>query len=169
MPTTTYTPIASVTLSADSPQVVFSGLPQTFRDLIFSIQVLGTVNDVGVWLRYNGDSGTNYSNVVMAGFNPSNTGSGTPVNNYIMTGGWQVGIGTSGERATILGSIMDFSATDKHKTSLVRWRVKANSGDEVSASAGRWANNAAITSISFQPASGSFLSGSTFNLFGVIS
>ena len=169
MPTATYTPIASVTLSASASEVVFSGLPQTYRDLILVFTGLGTSNDVGVQIRYNGDSGANYSNVVMSGFNPSNTGSGTPTTTAIQAAGWQVGIGTSGERTTFIAQIMDYSATDKHKTSLIRARTKSDGGgDEVSAWAGRWANTTAISSIRVATASGSIASGATLNLFGVI-
>jgi hypothetical protein len=61
---------------------------------------------------------------------------------------------------------MDYSATDKHKTVLARHN---NSAGEVSMSAGRWASNTAINSISLKVLpSGSFNSGATFSLYGVI-
>jgi hypothetical protein len=62
---------------------------------------------------------------------------------------------------------MDYSATNKHKTVLVR---ADNANSITMAHAARWANTSAITSIvltSFEGA-GNFAIGSTFSLYGVI-
>ena len=61
-------------------------------------------------------------------------------------------------------SFMDYSATDKHKTVLIR----ANHPGETVACAGRWANTAAITSITINTAS-TFVIGSVFSLYGIVS
>ncbi len=65
-----------------------------------------------------------------------------------------------------IAQIMDYSATDKHKTVLVRVGNVGNS--EVGANAGRWASTAAITSVRVAPNDGTFSSGSTFNLYGIV-
>jgi hypothetical protein len=61
--------------------------------------------------------------------------------------------------------IMDYSATDKHKTALSR---SNNAGVVVSAHAGRWANTSAVTSINIEAIGLLYQSGSTFSLYGVI-
>jgi hypothetical protein len=71
------------------------------------------------------------------------------------------GSATSGQTSII--QIMDYSATDKHKTVLIRNGLASTF---VNASANRWANTAAITTVSFQV--GTYGAGSTFNLYGVI-
>ena len=68
-------------------------------------------------------------------------------------------------RVPIQISIMDYSATDKHKTVLSR-SGQANSA--VDAWAGRWANTTGITSFGMAPATGNFQAGSVFSLYGVI-
>jgi hypothetical protein len=60
---------------------------------------------------------------------------------------------------------MDFSATDKHKTFLSR---NGQAAGLVIATAGRWANTSAVTSMSVNINSGTFSTGHTFNLYGVI-
>jgi hypothetical protein len=62
---------------------------------------------------------------------------------------------------------MDYSATDKHKTVISRFGSAAR---ETQATASRWANTAALTSINFFQESGgvTFSTGSTFSLYGVI-
>jgi hypothetical protein len=64
--------------------------------------------------------------------------------------------------------IMDYSATDKHKTALLR--ESENQITTVLAEAQRWANTNAITTLTVVPQTGPNLaSGSTFSLYGVIS
>jgi hypothetical protein len=167
MPTNTYTPIASVTLSDTASQVVFSGLPQTFRDLIVVASASGTVNDQGMRLRFNGDSGSNYSTVAMGGW--SNTAfSFQTTTTHALFYSIQIGVNTNGIHTPVIGQIMDYSATDKHKTLLTRANGQNNSTTETTALATRWANTSAINSMSFTLSSGSFASGSTFTVFGVI-
>ena len=56
----TYTPIASITLASAASSVTFSGIPQTYTDLVVVIN--GTSSASGE-LRYrlNGNTGSNYS------------------------------------------------------------------------------------------------------------
>jgi hypothetical protein len=69
--------------------------------------------------------------------------------------------------------IMDYSATDKHKTIL--GRGNSNAGDGVTAHAARWANTVAMTAFAVFPernlqgASSQWAIGTTFNLFGIAS
>jgi hypothetical protein len=159
--TNTYTPIASVTLSATASEVVFSGLPQSFRDLIVVASALtnGGSNNVAV-VRVNGDTGSNYSRVQMIGdgsITPTFAGSGENA----FYGSY---FGTSTAPSSCVYQFMDYSQTNKHKTVLMRTDIDTRT----MASANRWGNIAAISSISLAPNSGSFTSGSTFTVFGVI-
>jgi len=75
----------------------------------------------------------------------------------------------SNNHAVFTVNIMDYSATDKHKTVLTRASTAASS---VWAIAGRVATTSAITSVAFigpDDASDQFLSGSTFALYGIVS
>jgi hypothetical protein len=159
MPTNTYTPIASVTLSATASEVVFSGLPQSFRDLIVVVDGTSTT-DTGLLIQFNGDTtNANYPYVWMLG-NGSTTSSGTAT------------IPTFGDIRTYSNSniiqIMDYSATDKQKTVLNRGNFAGSTNPFVIAFAGRWANTAAINSIRLAPNGFNFNSGSTLTIYGVI-
>ena len=153
MPTPTYTPLATVTLGSSAASVTFSSIPGTYRDLILTIahskSALTTFR-----MNFNGDTTSgNYSGIYMAGSFTSPI-SGT---------GIDLGYGQALSLQQI--QIMDYSATDKHKTHLIRHnRIE----DQILAQATRWANTAAITSLSLVSNSGTFSTGSTFNLFGVI-
>jgi hypothetical protein len=158
MPTPTYTPLATVTLGTTASSVTFSNIPATYRDLIVIFNGTGTASSNLIY-RINGDTGGNYNRVQMQG-NGSTTASAVGSNE---TESYAVGIGSVRTMARI--ELLDYSATNKHKTSLAR-------GDDTSglviARANRWANTAAITSIACIAAGTTFATGSTLSLYGVI-
>jgi hypothetical protein len=160
VPTPTYTPLATVTLGSSASSVSFSSIPATYRDLV--LVVSGTTSTgAGAPTRFNGDSGSNYSQVFAAGDGSSpfsSSGSGTSL---------EIGFFTANPAMSIT-QIMDYSATDKHKTVLVRYGSPASS-NVTAMRAARWANTSAITSLAITLGSGSFLTGSTFNLYGIAS
>jgi hypothetical protein len=161
MPTPTYDLIASTTLAAASSEVVFGSLPQTYRDLVLILNTKLTTSSGTIRIRLNGDSGTNYSDVVMNG-NGSTTASNSRTG---QTGAFAGSVGTADTNTVI--QIMDYSATDKHKTLLTRENEPANL---VAARAARYASTSAVTSVLVGNDAGqTFASGCTFNLYGVIS
>ena len=163
MPTPTYTPLATVTLGADAASVTFSSIPATYRDLILILNGQSTAGEIS--FRLNADSGSNYSQVFMRGSSTTQSGASTFNKAFPF-------INSVGNATRLVGQIqfMDYSATDKHKTNLSRTGYVQNSDSAFSteATAIRWANTAAITTIAFT-STGSFASGSTFNLYGIAS
>jgi hypothetical protein len=160
MPTPTYTPLATVTLGASAASVTFSSIPATYRDLI--LVIIGnssTLSAASVAARPNNDS-VNASGVFMVG-----TGSTTSSATFT-SGIFVASLAPSNlSNSTGITHIMDYSATDKHKTFLNR---NSDAGDFVGAQAERWASTSAITSLVLIPTSQSLGSGTTFSLYGVI-
>jgi len=157
MPTPTYTPLATVTLGASATSVTFSSIPATYRDLIIVFSGSGSSGST-MSARFNSDTGSNYSRIFMGG-NGSSTFSGADSDTSM---GLQSG---QPNQRMIIWQIMDYSATDKHKTSLLR---TDDAAFETTARAFRWANTAAINTVVLNAASTGFTSGSTFSLYGVI-
>jgi hypothetical protein len=159
MPTPTYTPLATVTLGSSASSVTFSSIPATYRDLILVFDGTATANSV-VNFRYNGDSGANYYRVGMEG-------DGTTASSYFGTDATSLRvINWRTARSNAIHQIMDYSATDKHKTSISR----GNPTDVgVQSAAGRWASTAAITSIALTLDANQFAAGCTFSLYGIAS
>jgi hypothetical protein len=154
MPKKTYTQINSVTLAAASATVTFSSIPATMRDLVIVVNGNTSANQF-TGLRFNSDSGSNYSMVRMYTGPTSSTDTRT------------YGLLTTGNPSLTLNSIaqiMDYSATDKHKTVLIRSNIPA---DNVAAHAVRWANTAAITAVAVEAISTTWAVGTTFNLYGI--
>ena len=158
MPTPTYVALATFTASGGETGVTFGSI-SGYRDLIVTYD-FKTPSDSELRLEYNGDSGSNYPEVIMYNFGASGSDSATATLSYVPT--------AASPYTEFWGQaqILDASATDKHKTTLVR---SNNTGEYVLAYASRWANTNAITSIECYLTTSSFSSGSTINLFGIVS
>jgi hypothetical protein len=162
MPTPTYKPLATVTLGSSAASVTFSSIPATYRDLV--LVVAGTTTgSAGLRMRLNNDSGTNYSYVNMYGV--ASAGSETASSQNILFPG--VVTLSSGQRFTYTAQVMDYYATDKHKT--VLYRANENNAAAVSANASRWASTSAVTSIQLSLSANSYDTGTTVNLYGIVS
>jgi hypothetical protein len=159
MPTPTYTPLATVTLGSSAASVTFSSIPATYRDLILVVDNAATGVDQQFGYRFNGDSGANYPWVYALG---SSSGAGAASGSSDLQG--RLGnINTT--RSNHLLQIMDYSATDKHKTTLARSNDATRSQSWMFA--GRWANTAAITSVRIAPVADFFSTGAVVSLYGI--
>lgn len=165
MPTPTYVPLATITLGATEADIVFSSIPATYRDLI----LVGNVGTTAAAfangeLQFNADTGTNYSRVQAIGTNVNTAvsfaaGSENAIKAILFSDDLV--------RGTNIFQIMDYSATDKHKTVLLRSSIMPSGEDRVMMSAGRYASNTAISSLRVFPSGASFSIGSTWSLYGV--
>ena len=163
MPTTTYTPIASTTLTGTQTTVTFSSIPGTYRDLIVIISALASNNVSSPYLTINADTGANYNRVRMSGdgastFSNAQTGQTSALLRY------QGGISNTTPTPIII-DFLDYSATDKHKTFLSKCQNAAAATD---ITAHRWASTSAITTLAFDLGGLNWAAGSTFSLYGVI-
>lgn len=158
--TATYDLIASNVLGSTTTTVTFSSIPATYRDLILVAEVLGSGGNAGTRIQFNGDTGSNYPQVEMSG-NGTTASSGAPTLAYI-----NGQTGTTTARGLTILQVMDYSATDKHKTSLSRY---GRADSATAAGASRWANTAAINQITIFAPVNTYAIGSTFYLYGIVS
>jgi len=164
MATPTYDLLESVTLTTSASSVTFSSIDQSYGDLVLQMEAVATSSNTPK-VRFNSDSGSNYYSVSMQGLANGNTGSYSSTSNFLTV---QVAnVKTKPSLFTV--QILDYSATDKHKSALSRCVGVENDGslDRVGAVAARWANTSAITSITLDGSNGSWDTGATFNLYGV--
>lgn len=158
MPTAQYTALANLTLGSTASSVTFSSIVGTYRDLMLVVQAKNTSGATGLRGRFNGDSGTNYSFVLM-------DGDGSTAASVAASGQNLLSMGTNSTADNVqIVNVMDYSATNKHKTVLTRANGASSS---VTAFANRWASTAAITTFLIFPEANSFAAGSSFALYGV--
>ena len=160
----TYTPVASQTLSASASSVTFSNIPQDYTDLVLIASFSSAAADNDVRCTVNGDTGSNYSYTRISGSGSTAT-SGRASTTYIPS---YFVIGTSTNPQTIIWNMMNYSNSTTYKTILSR--ISA-ADKELSAEVALWRNTAPITSVTFTNAGNNspaqFASGSVFSLYGI--
>jgi hypothetical protein len=162
MPTPTYTPLANTTLGSSASSVTFSSISGSYRDLILVFNGSASA-DENMRFRFNGST-SGYTAIEAAGSGSVTAKATNPASGagYVTINYPSVGTG----RTVGVYQFMDYSATDKQKSVLLR----NNSSDWGTAmTSARWANTAAITSIQLYPNAGTFSAGSTFALYGIAS
>ena len=154
----TYTPIATSTLGSAASSVTFSSI-SGYTDLVLITSCNVTASSQEVQLRYNGDAGNNYSTTNLLG-----TGSGVGSNRQSNTSNAWIGLANTTNRGVIVTQIQNYSNTTTYKTAISRSSV---ADYEVDAMVSLWRNTAAITSIEVKLSGSTFVSGSTFTLYGI--
>jgi hypothetical protein len=120
-------------------------------------------------MRFNSDSGTNYSAHLLYGNGSAASASGYFSEAQIYLDGGATGAAqTSGVFAAGVLDILDYSNTNKYKTSRHLLGYDNNGSGAVYLSSGRWGSTSAISTITLTSGSGStFQQYSSFSLYGI--
>jgi hypothetical protein len=155
----TYDSIATVTLGSAQSSVTFSSF-SGYTDLVVIGNTKNTANsgdEVGI--RFNSDTGSNYSRTRLFATASSASSDRTANSNK-----GAVQINDTSDFTPFIANIQNYANPNIFKTILSR----GNSGGYISAYVSLWRNTAAITSITFLPDSGTtFTSGCSFTLYGI--
>lgn len=163
--------IARTVLGSDTASVDFTGIPATYENLMATYLARGTGSNLWsrVYLRLNGDSGSNYQ---------SGSGGRTGVSFVAVDG-------ASGQAQMTVGLLPDASATAAYPaagTLTVAGYARTVFNKVVSCvdvspastaihgailTGGLWASTAAVNQVTFLASSGNFVAGSVFTLYGV--
>jgi len=155
----TYTELLKTTVGTATPSITFdlTGI-SGYTDLVLIVSATNPTNDSGLLIRFNSDSGSNYSDTSIYG-NGSSAVSFRASNATGMNAGrTDTGISTN------IINIQNYANTTTYKTVLTR----GNDSALVIATVGLWRNTAAITSITvYDQNARNFSTGSTFSLYGI--
>jgi len=172
MPTPTYSPIVTQTLSSDTTSITFSSIPSTYVDLVLvmSAQSTRTDYDSPAWLQFNSDTGTNYSYTYIYSGSVGTIGVGGSrvANDTGITVGYIAAASGSSQFSPVITNIQSYGNASIYKGCISRGNEAITSGTfyGVSAFAGLWRNTAAINTIKINTITG-FKSGSSFTLYGI--
>lgn len=167
----TYEPIATTTVAVAAASITFSSIAGTYTDLRLVINGLGLDTAVGYStcaLRFNGDTGSNYSYTRIYGDGTSATSD----NGSNMTSG-RVGYITTALTATDMRSLLEVNifsyAGSTNKTTLSAASNENNvAGINVQRNVMLWRSTSAITSITAIFTGGiNFAAGTTATLYGI--
>jgi hypothetical protein len=157
---TTYTPLATTTLGSNTTTVTFSSISSAYTDLILVASTKNTTTSVNsLQMAFNSDSGSNYSFSIIYG-DGSAVASARYTTQSVGVAGWD---STTNFTPTII-NIQNYSNATTYKTAISR---SADAGGRNSAFVNLWRSTAAISTVSLTSQSASFVTGSTFTLYGI--
>lgn len=162
MATNTYVALDKVTVSGTSTgTITFSSIPSTYTDLVL-ISNLTSSAQVGCQLTINSTT-SGYSTTQVYGSGSAASSNRSSSMSYI-----NYAIGYIDTLTTIICNFMNYSNTTTYKTMLLRKSNGSTAASTyVSAETALWSNTSAINRIDITLASGYFVAGSTFSLYGI--
>lgn len=167
--------IATVTVGAGgSSSVTISSIPSTYTHL--QLRVFAQTNRVTygrdyVFLRFNGDTGTNYAWHQMTGDGSTTVSSGNASQNQGIFA--EIGTSTGGAFGVGITDILDYANTSKYKTARTlgggdHSGTIGGFGGTVTPTSSLWQSTSAISSLTLYPSSGTaFTQYSSFALYGI--
>jgi hypothetical protein len=153
--------IQTVTLGSTASSISFTSIPSTWKHLQIRYSLTAAAPaDCG--LRFNSDSGTNYSSHLVRGNPPNAQAYAYPSQGYATV---QFNIGYNTSVAVI--DILDYTNVNKNKTlrSLAGW--DNNGSGNMDFWSGAWYNTSAVTNIDLVALTTTFSVNSKFALYGV--
>ena len=160
----TYTPVASQTLSASASSVTFSNIPQGYTDIEIVIEGIAAADSGQYYVTLNGDvTYNNYSTTQLGGDGTSAFSQRYNSGNFAYQSmvGWPR---TSRFNSKVF--LQNYSNSTTYKTFLWRHNAAGTYGYTV-AGVNLWRNTAAITSITITCTATTFSSGTMFSLYGI--
>jgi hypothetical protein len=148
------------TLSSATNTVAFTSIPQTYTDLVLVWDITATVSgNPACNLRFNSDSGTNYSYTYITSTGPA---TGRSANTTAL---WSTLSGITASRVNGFFNIMNYSNANVFKTVLC---TSGDTSNQVFAVGNLWRSTSAVTRIDVgSGGADTWAAGSVFTLYGI--
>lgn len=147
--------------------VTFSSIPSTYKHLQIRAIALSNSDSVPVLMRFNSDSGSNYSWHTLNGQGgAAASGAGASASSVILTLNANRGLNASNPWAYVI-DILDYTDTNKYTTVRALHGADYNGSGEINLTSGNWRNTAAVSTITLSMASSGFNQYSHFALYGI--
>jgi hypothetical protein len=171
MPTNTYVALRTEVLTSATSSVTFSlsGIAG-YTDLVIvsSIQSARAAQLDSLAVRFNGDTGNNYSYTFLFANTAEGLKSARGSNQSNIFIGNFAANSTANTFGTNILQINNYSNSTTFKTTISRSGSLGTGNDDTEATVGLWRNTAAITSVTLRSETGNnFVAGSTFTIYGI--
>ena len=160
----TYEKIATTTLGSAASSITFSSIASTYTDLVVVVQGTYSTSDDLISLRYNNDTGSNYSSTSMYGNGTSAASYRTSSATSIQVG-WYPHPGGAAVVSQMVLQILNYSNATTYKTNLSRGDTSNVQG--TAARVGLWRSTAAINRIDLIMLAGNLQTGTTATVYGI--
>lgn len=159
--------IASAT--PNGANVTFSSIPSTYSAL--QLRVIGRTTYAAtsweIWMRFNGDSGTNYTYHYLYGDATGGLAGGFTGQTLVRIGDATGSTATASVFGVAICDIHNYASTTQYKTVRAFHGYDLNGSGVVGFKSNLWLSTAAINSITISTANDSFASGTTIALYGI--
>jgi hypothetical protein len=157
---TTYEAIATYTLPSAASSYEFASIPATYTDLVVVAALKSETSNARLKYRLNGDTGSNYSRLLISG----NGTSAASFQSSNLTYGWLFASDYGANGGVSIGNFMNYSNTTTYKTMVGR---TSDAGNQAVGIVSLWRSTAAINKITFDADGANWGTGSTFTLYGI--
>lgn len=164
---TTYEPIATTTISTSTSSFSFTGISSGYTDLILVCSnVTGSVAGTTLYIRFNNDTGSNYSHIEMYGNGTTTTSTYLSTPTVIPISYYNT-IGTTQTGQIVIANIMNYSNSTTYKSVIAR-ENNATDGSYPGTGliVGTWRSTSAINRIDLSN-NGYNITGGIFTLYGI--
>ena len=163
-PVGAYDSLATVTLSGSASSITFAGIPSGYKHLQLRMMTKwGTAYTAYSRIRFNEDTGSNYTQHRLEGYGSSASSAG-----YTSESSGILGINSDTQWGSSVTDILDYGNSNKYKVVRTLGGYDNNGSGGVALSSSLWLNTSPITSITLLPSNGvTFLTNSSFALYGV--
>jgi len=162
----TYEPIATTTLSTTASVITFSSIPSTYTDLRLVWTVRSTAGGNYPTVRFNNDSGSNYSWTRIYG---DGTSAASQANTSRSGIGilWLTEVSSAADTFNLLTLDVFSYAGSTYKTSLTTASADKNGSGTVERAVALWQSTSAINRLDLTASSSTFTAGTTATLYGI--
>lgn len=158
-----YDSIATAVGTGSSGTITFSSIPATYTHLQIRYIARGSTDNV-TYVRFNSDTGSNYSDHMLYG-------GGTSASALNDVSNTRMGQLRHSDTTSIVGvgvvDILDYANTSKYKTMRALTGCDFNGSGIVMLTSGNWRNTNAITSITLNVDGGNYTTDTVFALYGI--
>ena len=170
-PSGAYDSIATTTVGAGgASSVTFTSIPQTYKHLQvrFIGRTVASDTAENAWIRFNGDTGSNYSFHYIDGDGSTTASGGSGSYIYALAGRLAAANSGTNVFGTSVVDILDYTNTNKNTTIRTLCGIDRNGSGNLRLDSGAWFNTSAVTSINILNGNGqNYAQYSTFALYGI--
>lgn len=153
----TYTPLATTTLGSGVSSYTFSSISSAYTDLVLIVNGSAT-SGTGVYLRFNGDTSSIYSQTTLFTYTGGGVVSDQTTNSSLISL-----TNMYGTQMIATAQIMNYSNTNTYKTAIAR---RGDTYQHEGTLTGLWRSTSAINSLTIL-ADVAFNSGMSLSLYGI--
>lgn len=162
----TYEPIATTTLGSAASTITFSTIPATYTDLRLVLVTKHTLTGQSIEVQYNNNTSSLYSQTSLYGYGTAAVSDRETNGTSFLCSKWT---GTRNDQPILITLDIFSYAGSTNKTFLMTNASDVNgAGGSINTYVGLFRSTSAISSIKFFASAGSFDTGTTATLYGIL-